>query len=766
LGGSIRASSHPNLSNDPFFFATKNALGKVFTNKFSGCTSVTIPNGGTSKHVPVIQHCTKPRTTVATCRINHPKAYLLPSYKQCDHTKFKTKTVAFGWPNYTTFKISCSASDKLVVKEYYNYPGWWHWLKTYGNCDPQSGSCVQTNASMWSGWSNMAGVGFSQSDAGGKSTYTFTFMKKTYGSRCKWSSACECTRCRRIVTGSKSIGTKTVVVKRIADAPWSPSSCITLAKGIDAGTIHGSYSCTMNYAGGKKCYSVGGATVCPSDLGAAPINVPNTCGTVTVSYYAPKTTDTCGKYEKDPNCSYVSSKAIPGSEFTPGGPPGAYDVTYDCGYNVTVPSASALKVQCPGAVSCAGGSCVTHTPETNPNFGKAASYLQSAQTLQSDGKCDPVTGNCTVFPGQDKFCKHYTPFKGINKNCCTKTVPTPDLGSYIDLVLQMNSLDNAIMTINSASGTFGSWAAMHNAVSSTWSSFGNTVSSAFDKIVQPISNAWESIVGTAGQKGGASLGKAAAKGLMNKMTAALTQKVASFVLRTFGKSACNMLFQAAGGGPASAALAKGGQVVLNPAISAALGWVMLAYTIYQLTVIIINLIFKCKKPDFEFLMKKKLRVCHVVGSACTHTICLLPTPLGCAWRYCTRTDTHACCFNSPLSRIIQEQVRPQLGIGWGSPLAPNCSGLKLSDLQRVNWSRVDLSEWEAILKMTGHWPSNGTLNTTKMTGAGSKFDVGAQSPAIGTRLDLKARTQNKLRQKNTNKVRQSLQQGMWSLVPQ
>ena len=53
----------------------------------------------------------------------------------------------------------------------------------------------------------------------------------------------------------------------------------------------------------------------------------------------------------------------------------------------------------------------------------------------------------------------------------------------------------------------------------------------------------------------------------------------------------------------------------------------------------------------------------------------------------------SCCFASKLARIINEQGRPQLGIGWGSPEAPDCRGLSPEEFQSIDFSQIDLSEY-------------------------------------------------------------------------
>lgn len=52
-----------------------------------------------------------------------------------------------------------------------------------------------------------------------------------------------------------------------------------------------------------------------------------------------------------------------------------------------------------------------------------------------------------------------------------------------------------------------------------------------------------------------------------------------------------------------------------------------------------------------------------------------------------------CVFSSKLTRIIQEQGRPQLGMVWGSSRNPDCRALSTEEVGRLDWSRMDLSEF-------------------------------------------------------------------------
>ena len=75
--------------------------------------------------------------------------------------------------------------------------------------------------------------------------------------------------------------------------------------------------------------------------------------------------------------------------------------------------------------------------------------------------------------------------------------------------------------------------------------------------------------------------------------------------------------------------------------------------------------------------------CHYVGSYCAEK-----------WfGTCVQRKKTYCCFSSPLARIIHEQGRPQLGIGWGSAKSPNCRGFTIEEFQKIDFSKIDFSEW-------------------------------------------------------------------------
>ena len=76
---------------------------------------------------------------------------------------------------------------------------------------------------------------------------------------------------------------------------------------------------------------------------------------------------------------------------------------------------------------------------------------------------------------------------------------------------------------------------------------------------------------------------------------------------------------------------------------------------------------------------------HYVGADCAVKDPIFGT--------CLRERRWYCVFGSKLARIVQEQGRAQLGIGWGAPPNPDCRGFTPSELQRLDFSKMDLSEF-------------------------------------------------------------------------
>ncbi len=92
----------------------------------------------------------------------------------------------------------------------------------------------------------------------------------------------------------------------------------------------------------------------------------------------------------------------------------------------------------------------------------------------------------------------------------------------------------------------------------------------------------------------------------------------------------------------------------------------------------------CSSGEMALAEKQSERLCHYIGSYCSDEEDLTGT--------CLKRTKGYCCFDSKLSRIIHQQGRPQLGIGWGSAESPNCRPFTPNELQSIDFSQIDFSE--------------------------------------------------------------------------
>jgi len=93
-------------------------------------------------------------------------------------------------------------------------------------------------------------------------------------------------------------------------------------------------------------------------------------------------------------------------------------------------------------------------------------------------------------------------------------------------------------------------------------------------------------------------------------------------------------------------------------------------------------VFMCSNAEKQLDVKDRLGLCHFVGSYCSASF------LG----ICTSKKKSYCCFESKLTRILQEQGRPQLGKPWGTPKVESCQGFTVEEFSRLDLSQMDFSE--------------------------------------------------------------------------
>ena len=431
--------------------------------------------------------------------------------------------------------------------------------------------------------------------------------------------------------------------------------------------------------------------------------------------------DECASYESDSSCGYISTQCLQGSTGVSGE---CYiqELTYDCGNNVSVPSATSTQtMSCSGPVRCMGSDCVSVSGQTNSDFATVTASLQAAEQIMSDRAC-VQGGVCTVFNGTAGMCKQAA---GGLVDCCNK--PTGiSLSDYVALLMAARKVDGALGA-PIGSQLQGAWETVQQAGTDVWSD----VSQPFDSALNSLTGQTASSAAQAGVTDATSqAGSAAASGLLASTEQELMRSTAQWTADTFGAGAANAMFQvvpSAGSAAGPAVSQAGGQVAQGTVqfastLATAASVIMWAYTIYSVSMILIQLIWSCETSEFELDAHRQLKACHYIGSYCSQS-----TPIGCA-----ETEQSYCCYNAPLSRILQEQIRPQLGLTFGTPQIPQCGGLTIPQLQTVNWSNIDLSEWIGILAETGNLPTTSSITMTNVTGTGNALAAGAGGVRAGS----------------------------------
>jgi type-F conjugative transfer system mating-pair stabilization protein TraN len=90
----------------------------------------------------------------------------------------------------------------------------------------------------------------------------------------------------------------------------------------------------------------------------------------------------------------------------------------------------------------------------------------------------------------------------------------------------------------------------------------------------------------------------------------------------------------------------------------------------------------CNEKEKELAVQRQNNKCVYVGSFCKSKL---------AGKCIDRRSSY-CCFGSKLSRIFNEQGRRQLGLSWGDPKTPQCTGLTLAQFTQIDLGQVDFSE--------------------------------------------------------------------------
>ncbi|GAD89941.1 conjugal transfer protein TraN [Vibrio halioticoli NBRC 102217] len=301
-----------------------------------------------------------------------------------------------------------------------------------------------------------------------------------------------------------------------------------------------------------------------------------------------------------------------------------------------------------------------------------------------------VSGNvsCELFKGTASECKIAV---GGVQDCC-KNPTTISLGDYIGLISKTLQFDALTGQVFELEGYTGAWDIASNwtteAAGSAWSTVKTEFASAFDITLTESTSA-------AGAGGSAGVGQA------------LMSYTNDFLAERFGEELAGMFFQTT----AEGAVAWSAEMA---AVGNALMVVYYAYLAYVVFNLLVNIIYECEEAELDLAMKKDLYSTHYIGSYCKDEV------LGA----CIEKRQVYCSYDSPLSRIMMEQVyaQPHMGLDWGTPKNPNCTGLAIEQLEDVDWDNINLDEWMGILIKTGNYTDMINIDADSLTGSGSNLN--------------------------------------------
>jgi conjugal transfer mating pair stabilization protein TraN len=785
--------SHPDLQNDTLW-KTSDAVMADFTpwaKSFSDCSTVTTQtNNSHAAHIADYQLCLRQPSIPASCTAKHQvKVEPLLSYVS-------------GNGGISSCGAGCMDLYVGVVGDNYWSAGCglFTWQVTYNVIHPEAitsatlemvefddqtqvyygGNLIYTGSSGWGGGCEL-----------GRSWVDYPNKDVTYAFNSKGNKVFkQDTRVGGKGEGYSRIRLRYDASKLISQDQWvwSGPNCQNLANAITDGLckIGSQLSCTTDPANNTGCY-VDSATqmlICNANLKPPPINavsaIRNTCmslsaaGTCDLNNSGQCWTDSAGTHCLSPStsnqtscqsletkgCAFIKSQCL--THLASGTCWDSID-TYDCGQTIAIPGIqNTTQQQCAGPIRCMGEDCITINRTQSQDFTKAVALLNSAQQMAMDLNCDYANAglqqkdpsSCQVFKGKAASCKMVGGALNL-VDCCKTPSGSIGLGQYIDLLIATSQLDSAVMTMDATSAVRGAWETLRTPFS--------IAGDAWHSVQADFASGVNNLVGT----DMLSTSDIASQGLLDALKGELMTSVAEWIGSTFGEAAGNALFSAGGQAAFDSAgnltpAAQSGGVELGGGAAYAgqmLSTLMAAYTAVMIVIMIIQMIFACEQPEYELAAKKQLKVCKDLGAYCDSKV------LG----VCMIRKESYCCYNSPLARILNEQIKPLLGMNFGTAKQPSCSGIKVTDLDKVDWNKVNLDEWLGILAQTGHLPNAANaasmLNLDQLTGTGSRLNPQKYGAASSGRQDTLTRSQGRMTDLNVPTVKRQSELEAWGMGP-
>lgn len=359
--------------------------------------------------------------------------------------------------------------------------------------------------------------------------------------------------------------------------------------------------------------------------------------------------------------------------------------------------------------------------------------LANSRTMPLSSQAKGATGDgdenvtCELFKGTAMECKVAV---GGMQDCCESPVAV-SLADYIALTTKMIEMDALTGEVAGLDGYTGVWDIASNWGSATVESAWSAVQGEFISPADIVAQGGDGAISTA----------------MSSVAQSMMQYTNTFLIETFGPEVAAMFFQSTGAGAAATI----GPSSAMQAVGAALQVVYYAYLAYVVFNLLIGIIFECEDEEMDLAMKNELLSTHYLGTYCKTEV------LGA----CIEKRRSYCVFDSPLSRIMMEQIykQRQMGLDWGTAKNPNCMGLAIDGMDKIDWDLVNLDEWIGILIETDNYTDMVNVDLDSLTGSGSNLNY--QEDGIDRENVLEA---NKIRMEDidVDNVRREAYEDAWN----
>ena len=456
--------------------------------------------------------------------------------------------------------------------------------------------------------------------------------------------------------------------------------------------------------------------------------------------------------------------------------------TYDCGYDTDIETpVSETVTSCPGPIACMGNECVSLkiNESSAQDFAKTMGILQEAQSSVSDMNCEKTSDgglSCRIFPGEWKSCtKRKAGLFGIKlagNECCEEdashTSPeatvkaivqkTTTLGMNNNYVKQLRydlldvpyeeswgtveiewpNGDTAIVPNGSHTIDAGNFETYSQVAGFAWQALkqftgvGQELSKAEGKVAHALAKPLTMFTDNLSPYIGV-IAEGVITAVMDKLIADVMVKVLTIITDAVIGAINAIVGAGAGAGAAvganaatQAANQAGQQVAAQTATTGVAGALAscvmiigIIYAVYSIVKLIATLMVACDEEEYELASKLNQKVCEYTSNY----RCVKKKPL---FGGCTKYQREVCCFSSPLSRIMNKQIKCAYnGFHCIYPTGlhpmvkffdfngvthsynhnrglynPDCSGVTIEQMENADWSLVDMSEWLQMLKAT------------------------------------------------------------------